>query len=127
MTAHAGWLYVGTFDWSVFLPYAQRHRMLLWLQRHLNRFGVENILKHQGGFDFWRSPDGLHWHAVTLTGLGNPYNYGVRTLVSTPFGLGVGTANPFGPLVAARLAAGWTYVPNPNGGAEVWLGGRERP
>jgi hypothetical protein len=57
-----------------------------------------------------------------MTGFGNPYNYGARTLLSTPAGLLVGTANPFGPNVAARLATGWTYVPNDRGWTEVWLG-----
>ncbi len=122
MAVHRGWLYVGTFDWSVFLPYAQRHRMLAWLQKHVHEFGVENIVKHQGGFDLWKTRDGVQWSLVTQTGFGNPYNYGVRTMVSSSSGLFVGTANPFGPEVPARLANGWTYVPNPNGGAEVWLG-----
>jgi hypothetical protein len=122
MAVHRGWLYVGTFDWSVFLPYAQRQRMLVWMQKHVYEFGVENIVKQQGGFDLWKTRDGAHWSPVTLTGFGNPYNYGVRTMVSSPLGLFVGTANPFGPEVPARLAGGWTYVPNPNGGAEVWLG-----
>lgn len=122
MAAHDGWLYVGTFDWSVFLPYADRRRQLLWLQRDLRWFGVENILQSEGGFDLWRSQDGQHWTCVTRNGFGNPYNYGVRTMVSTQYGLFLGTANPFGPEVAARTSTTWTYVPNIHGGAEVLLG-----
>jgi len=57
---------------------------------------------------------------VTTRGFGNPYNYGARTMISTPCGLFVGTANPFGPKVAVQLPARWMYVPNPRGGAEVW-------
>ena len=57
----------------------------------------------------------------------NAYNYGVRTLVSSRHGLFVGTANPFGPEVPARLARGWTYVENPSGGAEVWRAGATIP
>jgi len=121
MVVHDGWLYVGTFDWSVFLPYAQRRRMLPWLQRHVDKYGADCIAKQQGGFDLWRTRDARTWSPVTLNGLGNAYNYGVRTLVSSRSGLFVGTANPFGPEVPARLARGWTYVPNPDGGAEVWL------
>ena len=41
-------------------------------------------------------------------------------MVSTPIGLFVGTANPFGPEVAVQLRGRLVYVPNPRGGAEVW-------
>jgi len=122
MVVHEEWLYVGTFDWSVFLLYANRPHLLPWLQRDIRRFGLDNIVQYEGGFDLWRSQDGIHWSNVTRNGFGNPYNYGARTMVSTPFGLFVGTANPFGPEVAAQTAVGWTYVSNPQGGAEVWLG-----
>jgi hypothetical protein len=122
MATHDGWLYVGTFDWSVFLPYAEKERMTPWLRRHIRWFGVDTIVKYQGGFDLWRSRNGIHWNVVTRTGFGNPYNYGARTLVSSPFGLLIGTANPFGPEVAAEMASGWMHVLNPLGGAEVWLG-----
>jgi len=122
MTVHDGWLYVGTFDWSVFLTYAQMQRMSPWLRRHVGWHGIDTLLKYDGGFDLWRTRDGIRWNAVTRTGFGNPYNYGARTLVSSPFGLLVGTANPFGPQVATRLASGWLYVSNPQGGMEIWLG-----
>lgn len=122
MAAHDGWLYVGTFDWSVFLPYADRRRQLLWLQRDLRWYGVESIVQSEGGFDLWRTRDGVHWVNITRNGLGNPFNYGARTMLSSPFGLFVGTANPFGPEVAARTSTSWTYVPNTYGGAEVFLG-----
>ena len=127
MVVHDGWLYVGTFDWSVFLPFAQRRRMLPWLQKHVDEHGADAIVSQQGGFDLWRSRDGDTWSPVTLSGLGNPYNYGVRTLLSSRHGLFVGTANPFGPEVPARLAGGWTYVENPDGGAEVWLADAAKP
>lgn len=122
MAVHHGWLYAGTFDWSVFLPYGQKRRMFLWIQRMIRDYGVDQIVKYEGGFDLWRSRDGVQWEPVSRTGFDNPYNYGVRTMVSTPLGLFVGTANPFGPKIPARIASGWTYVPNPRGGAEVWLG-----
>jgi hypothetical protein len=122
MVVHDGWLYVGTFNWSVFLPYAQRHNMPPCFQRELARQGVENIVGHEGGFDLWRSRDGVEWTPVTRTGFGNPHNYGIRTMASTPYGLVVGTANPFGPEVTIRHGAGWTCASNSRGGAEVWLG-----
>jgi hypothetical protein len=60
------------------------------------------------GADLYRSDDGVSWTPISKDGLGNPPNYGVRTLASVPgLGLVVGTANPF------------TTLP---GGAEVWVG-----
>lgn len=123
MAVHDGWLYVSTFDWSMFLAYARRPPSLV--RRMMRQFGVDQLIRLGGGFQLWRTRDGANWVPVTRTGLGNPYNHGGRTLLSTPHGLFVGTANPFGPEVAARLSTGWTYVPNPDGGAEVWLGSRE--
>jgi nucleoside-diphosphate-sugar epimerase len=120
MTVHDGWLYTSTFDWSVFLPYAGRPSRTA--KRMMHGLGVDQIVKMGGGFDLWRTQDGVNWIPVTQNGLGNPYNYGARTLVSTPQGLFVGTANPFGPEVAAKISTGSVYIPNPDGGAEVWLG-----
>ena len=120
MAVHAGWLYASTFDWSVFLPYARRPSQPA--ARMMRGLGVDHLLRVGGGFELWRTRDGINWIPVTQNGLGNPYNYGARNLVSTPYGLFLGTANPFGPEVAARLATGWVYIPNPDGGAEVWLG-----
>ena len=61
---------------------------------------------------------------VNRQGFGNPYNYGLRTLVSTPHGFFLGTANPFGPRVAVRRGDQWRYEDNPQGGLEIWLGRR---
>ena len=48
------------------------------------------------GFDLWKTRDGVHWEAVSLNGLGNPYNYGIRMLfLSEDDKLYLGTANPF--------------------------------
>ena len=125
MAEHDGWLYMGTFDWSVFLLYANPPTMLPWVKHHVQRFGLRDIVSNEGGFDLWRTRDGANWCNVSRTGLGNAYNYGARTMVSTPYGLFLGTANPFGPDIAAETARGWTYIPNPLGGAEVWLGRSE--
>lgn len=47
------------------------------------------------GFDLWRSPDGVRWLPVSLNGLDNPYNYGLRNLFVADGDLYLGTANPF--------------------------------
>jgi hypothetical protein len=115
-------LYLGTFNWSVMLPYLQvaggrpgrQARLARWLDPDL-------LARFEGGFDLRRSRDGVHWVPVSGDGFGNPYNYGARTLLGTPRGLFVGTANPFGPEIAARVPDGWTYTPNARGGAEVWF------
>ncbi len=120
LTVHDGWLYASTFDWSVFLPYA--HAPSYGARRLADEFGVDEVVSRGSGFELWRSDDGITWLPVTTNGFDNPYNYGARTLLSTPHGLYVGTANPFSPKVAARLAHGWAYVDNPHGGAEVHLG-----
>jgi ubiquinone/menaquinone biosynthesis C-methylase UbiE len=125
MAIHEGSLYLGTYNWSVWLPYLPLDRWPKWARNHINEIGIENIVKRDGGFDLWRSSDGIRWEPITRTGFGNPYNYGVRTLVSSPVGLFVGTANPFGPEVATSTSAGWKYEQNYRGGLEVWLGNHE--
>ena len=122
MVNHQNSLYLGTFDWSVFLPYARSPAMFPWLRNYIDLEGPWRIAQTRGGFKLWRSVDGTRWFPVSQTGFGNAYNYGVRTFASTPSGLFVGTANPFGPEVAIQLAGRWSYVRNPRGGAEVWLG-----
>ena len=49
------------------------------------------------GCDLWKTGDGIHWTPVSLNGLNNPYNYGIRMLFATAGGqqLYLGTANPF--------------------------------
>lgn len=57
----------------------------------------------EAGFDLWRTENGVFWRKLSMDGLGDQFNHGVRSLVSTPIGLVLGTANP------------WS-------GAEIWLG-----
>jgi SAM-dependent methyltransferase len=122
LCVHDGWLYAGTYKWCVFLPYLPMEQWPGWARRAVLRVGIDNTVQHDGGFDLWKSRDGTRWTPVTVKGFGNPYNYGARTMVSSPFGLFLGTANPFGPEVAVNLGREFSYVPNPRGGLEVWLG-----
>jgi hypothetical protein len=145
MSEHAGRLYAGTCDWTTLLPFLmaertghgsrperrppksgvpQRNGVLQRLVRFLD---PENMVRFEGGFDLWSTADGERWLPVTTRGFGNPYNYGLRTMVSTSHGLFVGTANPFGPDIARRGADGWSYAPNAAGGAEIWLARTTRP
>jgi len=71
------------------------------------------LIQYFGGADLWKTPDGICWMPVTLNGFNNPYNYGIRRLLSVCNTLlYVGTANPF--------------TGNPQGGCEV-LEGAEIP
>jgi hypothetical protein len=125
MGVHDGWLYAGSYDWSVMLRWARRDQGPPRLRRLLDLLGHDSVVAAEGGADLWRTADGENWLPVTRDGFGNPCNWGIRNLVSTPAGLFVGTANVFGPRVATRSAQGWRYEDNPAGGLEVWLGRRE--
>lgn len=120
MCEHEGWLYMGTFEWSSILGYANRANWPQVFANAINHVDPQRILDRQSGFDLYRSFDGENWVPVTTNGMDNPYNMGLRTLVSTPRGLFLGTANPYGPKVMPL--GGTRYVPNPRGGCEVFLG-----
>jgi hypothetical protein len=124
MAVHHNSLYLGTYKWAVMLPWLKSERWPNWLRQAIGRVGVDEIAHSAGGFDLWRSSNGTHWQPITRNGFNNPYNYGVRTLLSTPHGLFVGTANPFGPDVAVRSGDNWQYRPNHKSGLEIWLGSK---
>lgn len=93
MEEQDGSLYLGTWDFSIFFRY----------------FGIlGQWIDQESGFDLWRTEDGVSWSETSRNGFGNKFNHGVRSLQSTPFGLFLGTANP------------WD-------GTEVFLGQRKAP
>jgi hypothetical protein len=120
MCEHDGWLYMGTFEWSSVLGYANRKKWPLAFVTIINKLTPEMMLDRASGFDLYRSFDGENWVPVSTNGMGNCYNMGLRTLVSTPHGLFLGTANPFGPKIMPL--GGDRYIFNPRGGCEVFLG-----
>ena len=125
MEVHDGWLYLGTCNLlSIFLSWISLDRMEDRIRRIYEQVGVENIVLNQGGFELWRSRDGENWLPVNQQGFDNPYNIGVRNMISTEYGLFLGIANLFGPKVAVKENGQWTYKDNPNGGLEIWLGSR---
>ena len=119
MCEHHGWLYLSTFDWSFAVCYARRASWPQPFVNIVNELGEEFLFDNQAGFDLYRSFDGENWVPVTTNGMGNPYNVGLRTMVSSPNGMFLGTANPFGPKVLP--IKGRRYVPNPRGGCEVFF------
>jgi len=48
------------------------------------------------GFDLFVSEDGRNFKPVTLSGFGNPENFGARVLLPTQYGMYVCIGNPFG-------------------------------
>lgn len=123
MVEHEGWLYAGTFSWGQIVPHMPLAQWPPDALALLDRWNRDAFCESRGGAELWRSADGVRWTPVTLTGFGNRYNWGFRNFASTPTGLLVASANPYGPTVAQQQADGrWTYVANPRGGCEVWLG-----
>jgi SAM-dependent methyltransferase len=122
MVSHDGNLYVGTFDLSSLLPYTDWSDWPESTRRTFDPLTFDQFMTCLGGCELWRTADGDHWVPVTRNGFQNPYNFGVRALLSTPSGLFVGMANPFGPQVAVKGAHGWRFEENPRGGLEVFHG-----
>lgn len=122
MASHDGWLYAGTMDWSIILRFTNLKEKPKRISQILAGANIEDFLECYGGCELWRTYDGENWVAVTTRGFRNPFNYGFRTILSTPYGLFVATANPFGPKVAVKISKEWEweYQDNPHGGLEVW-------
>ncbi len=122
LRSFGGRFYLGTWDWSDLIPpfisslgnvnQGVLIQMMDWLQNPANLFGLvkeynlKPLLKllkgslagfftHMG-FDLYVSNNGIYWEPVTLDGLDNPCNYGLRNLFPSRDGrLYIGTANPF--------------------------------
>ncbi|MGI6091607.1 MAG: hypothetical protein ACOYD5_01235 [Negativicutes bacterium] len=113
--AFNGELYLGTWSWNdlipIYVPYfpalldellpqvGSLSPFLDFLSSVFNP-GITELLYTLGarriGCDLWKTRDGVHWVPVSLNGLCNRYNYGIRTLfVSSEGTLYLGTANPF--------------------------------
>jgi hypothetical protein len=119
MCEHQGWLYLSTFKWCGLLGYARRDQWPQAFCNIINDVGADFILQNQSGFALYRSYDGENWVPVTTNGMSNPYNIGLRNMMSTPHGMFLGTANPFGPKVWPLN--GDRYVYNPRGGCEIFF------
>jgi hypothetical protein len=110
MVEHDGVLYMGTFDLSVVAQYLDGITI-----EQLEEGGLfeafpeirplieltdptelgDMITAFEGGFDLWASEDGDTWKRISRSGFGDTYSYGVRSFLSTPVGLFLGSANPF--------------------------------
>lgn len=122
LCTHDGWLYAGTFSWSSLLPFIPMEKWPEEKRRMMDPQRMEEVMQITGGCDLWRSRDGETWLPVTTNGFNNRHNWGIRSMASTPYGLFVGTANPFGPDLNVPRPGGWQFQPNPRGGCEIWQG-----
>jgi hypothetical protein len=122
LTVHDGVLYAGTFDAASHTPFSDPTTWPDSIRHLLDASTLERFMKVMGGCELWRTTTGDDWAPITRNGFGNPFNQGIRALLTTPIGLFVGTANPFGPQVAVHGPAGWRYEPNPRGGLEIYHG-----
>nr|MBP7322494.1 methyltransferase domain-containing protein [Deltaproteobacteria bacterium] len=122
---HDGWLYVGTFDWGPYTFFAKLNEMPKQVSSNLQAF--QSNLRRRGGFEMWRSADGVTWIPVTRNGFGKYMDVGIRTMKSTPYGLFVGILNDFGPEVAVPRLGGWRYERNPDCGLQIYLGRHDYP
>lgn len=107
MAVHNNRLYMGTFDMSLFARFATTeglessidldiHPIISWVLERIPAGEIADIIAAiEGGFDLWETKDGREWRQITRTGLEDEYAYGVRSFASTPYGLFLGTANPY--------------------------------
>jgi len=87
MVEQDGALYVGTLDWTWLLQdnedWAGEWK---WL--------IDLVIAGEGGFDLWTSCDGVDWFPLTRNAfVGDPYDFGVRSLVTGSRGFYIGSAN----------------------------------
>ena len=88
---HNGWFYVGTFDSSGIGWDSIADPLGYGIPEEYK--WIYDLISGPTGFDLWKTRDGVEWIKVTDTGFGEHDNYGVRNLMSTQWGLFLGTAN----------------------------------
>ena len=82
-------IYVGTGDWS-------------WL---FEKPTIVKLLQWQFGFDVYGSCDGQYWYVSTINAFGDgDFNFGARTMLNTPIGGFIGSANF---VQGTRVFAAW--------------------
>jgi hypothetical protein len=95
LEVYNGYLYLGSMDMSSMLRVAVDAGMELPDMGTGMPPQLMQIVLKAAGFDLWKSPDGLVWLPVTVTGMGEYHNYGARTIRVHNNKLYIGTANPF--------------------------------
>ncbi len=85
-----GWYYAATCDFAGMLrDYADAGSDLIPPEY----VGLIDLFVGPSGFDLYRTQDGLSWTTVTTSGFGEDDSYGIRNMLSTPWGMLVCVAN----------------------------------
>jgi hypothetical protein len=106
MAVHGGRLYLGTFDLTSMLKFADPSGAQIGAMLGMTPEQVQALYAGAGA-DLYRSWDGRTWDTVTLTGFGDQYCYGFRNMVAVPFRLYFGLSNPFYGCQVWRLNSLW--------------------
>jgi hypothetical protein len=84
------------------------------------------LLQHTMGAHLYRTFDGWYYNAITTNGfanLGDPFggkfDYGIRTMAPTPYGIFMGTSNDHYGLTILRATTHGAYAPDPPDRVEV--------
>jgi len=107
MVVHDDWLYAATYDQvSAFFNMLENTDRFIaaFLSPQARRANPFEMLFNAGA-DLYKTPNGADWYPVTVDGLGDVGNYGIRTMVSVGDTLYLGTTNPFDGLEVWRSTA----------------------
>lgn len=80
LASHNGSLFAGTWDWTITL-------------RIVPELGA--LVADEYGFDLFSTTNDIDWFFEAKNGFNDRFNYGARNMVESPYGLFVGTANPY--------------------------------
>jgi hypothetical protein len=94
LAVHGGRLYLGTFDLTSMLKFADPTGAQVAAMLGLTVEQVQALYAGAGA-DLYRTWDGRWWGTVTRTGFGEQYCYGFRNIVAAPYRLYFGLSNPF--------------------------------
>ena len=82
-----------------------------WEGLRMYSYIAKTIDNDTWGFDLLKSADGENFEIVTDSGFNDKYNYGGRSIISTDYGLFVGTANPFYGTQLWKITDGTEQIP----------------
>lgn len=94
LAVQKGRLYLGTFDLTTMLKYADPSGLRIAAMLKMPVEQVRLLFTTAGG-DLYMTRDGESWQTITKTGFGNQFDYGFRNIVATRAGLYFGMSNPF--------------------------------
>ena len=85
-----------------------------WEGLRMYSYIAKTIDNDTWGFDLLKTADGENFELITDSGFNDRYNYGGRSILSTDYGLFVGTANPFYGTQLWKITDGTEEIPDPD-------------